>query len=56
MSEKENSVLEVKTIWDEREANKLLATQKWILLCGSIAHKDLGGFQAKACWLLGRIK
>ena len=51
-----DDVLEVKSTWDEDFANELLATKQWILLHGSIAHADSGGFQAKPLWMLGRIK
>lgn len=49
-------VLEVKTTWNEKEANELLASGKWQLLHGGLAHMDSAGFQAKPCFVLGRME
>lgn len=51
----EKEVIEVKSVWDEATANTLLATRKWKLLHGGVAHADSMGYQAKPCWVLGRI-
>lgn len=45
---------EVKACWTEQEANELLATGKWVLLHGCVAHQDGLGYQAKPCWLMGK--
>ena len=48
-------ISKVKYTWSTEEANDLLSNG-WILLTGGIAHKDLGGFTAKPCFVLGKIK
>jgi len=50
-----DKVSEVKATFDEAEANALLKSNKWTLLHGCVAHKDGLGYQARPCWLLGRI-
>jgi len=52
---KNSKVLEVKSTWNESEANTLLASGKWTLLHGGLAHKDDMGFTAKPVYILGRI-
>jgi hydrogenase maturation factor len=49
-------IAEVKTIWDDSEANQLLLTGKWILMHAGCAHRDIGGFQAKPVYILARVK
>ena len=51
-----DSIVEVRTVWVDEEAYVLLASGDWILLHGGIAHKDMGGFQAKPCHVMGRLK
>jgi hypothetical protein len=50
------NVQEVKTTWDEAEANKLLASKKWVIMHAGLAHQDNMGFVAKPCYVLARIK
>jgi len=49
-------IVEVLTVWTDAEANEKLATGKWILLHGGCAHRDVGGFQAKPVYMLGRTE
>lgn len=51
----DKEVIEVKTVWNETEANALLITRRWKLLHGGVAHADSMGFQVKPCWVLGRF-
>lgn len=53
LSVPDEKIKEVKSTWDEKEANDLLK-EGWILLTGGIAHKDQGGFQAKALFILAK--
>jgi len=52
----EKKFSEVKTCWDEKEANSLLSDGKWELQHASVAHRGNGGFQAKPCFILAKIK
>jgi hypothetical protein len=47
---------EVKSCWEEAEVNELLKSGKWRLLTGGLAHRDLAGYCAKPCYILGRMK
>lgn len=49
-------VVSVKATFSETEANSLLQSGEWTLLHGCVAHQDQMGYQAKPCWLLGKIK
>ena len=52
----ENStIIEVRTVWTDEEANKLLS-QGWVYLHGGIVHKDKLGYQAKNCYQLGKTE
>ena len=51
-----DEVIEIRSCWDEKEANELLSTKKWKLLHGGVAHKDTLGYQARPCFVLGRIE
>ncbi len=44
---------EVKTVWDDVEANKLI-TEGWTLIHAGCAHKDNMGYNAKAVFVLAR--
>ena len=48
-------VREVKSVWEEQEANELLATGEWLLMHAGCAHKDGMGFQAKPIYIMARI-
>jgi hypothetical protein len=51
-----DDIKEVKSTWDEDEANKLLASRKWIIMHAGLGHKDSAGFLAKPVYVLARIK
>ena len=44
---------QVKTVWDEEEANVLLA-KGWYLMHAGIAHQGKAGYQAKPVYVLAR--
>lgn len=48
-------IREVKTVWEEIEANELLSSGEWLLLHAGCAHKDVMGFQAKPVFILARV-
>jgi len=50
-----DKISEVRAVWDQDEAN-LLLKNGWTLLHGCVAHKDGMGYQAKPCWLMGKLK
>ncbi len=50
---KERKVKEVKTVWDETEANQLLKSG-WELMHAGIAHQDSCGYQARNIFVLAR--
>lgn len=54
-SQKTQEIVEVRSVWSESDANALLATGKWRLLHGGIAHADAMGYQAKPVWVMGRL-
>ena len=47
--------MEVKTIWVDDEASKMLS-DGWELLHGGVAHRDEMGYQLKTCYVMGRVK
>ena len=48
-------IREVKSVWDEQEANDLLNRGDWIMMHAGLAHKDVMGFQAKPIFIMARI-
>ncbi len=53
VSTKETEYKEVKTVRRDDEANKLLQSG-WILLNAGVSHTDMGGYQAKCHFILGK--
>ncbi len=49
----EKIITQVKTVWSDEEANELFA-KGWSLLHGGVAHKDVMGYQAKPCYVMGK--
>ena len=49
-------VREVRTVYAQAEANKLLSGGKWTLLHGGVSHRDTTGYQAVPTFIMGRIK
>ena len=49
-------IKEVRSVWDDQEANELLNTGDWIVMHAGCAHKDAMGFQAKPIYIMARIK
>jgi hypothetical protein len=48
-------VKEIKTVWTDKEANKLLS-DGWTLLHGGNAHIDNLGYNVKPCFILARTQ
>ena len=47
-----NDIREVKTVWNDAEANALLATGEWIMMHAGCAHIDGMGYNAKPVYIL----
>ncbi len=50
-----NKVKKIHVSWNVTEANARLE-MGWELMCGSIAHRGSGGFEAKPCFILVKRK
>lgn len=55
INDNSNKIKEIKTTWDEKEANKLLK-DGWIFLHAGLAHKDEMGYCAKPIFILALLK
>ena len=52
-TKKEVDFKEVRTVRTDEEANKLLSSG-WVLINAGVSHTDLGGYQAKCHFILGK--
>ncbi len=55
VNDNSDKVKEVKTTWDEKEANELLK-KGWTFIHAGVAHKDELGYCAKPIFVLARLE
>ncbi len=48
-------VKEVKAVWDEKEANKMLK-EGWTFIHAGVAHQDEMGYRAKPIFVLAKLE
>ena len=49
-------ILEVRTVWEDTEANDLITSGEWIVMHAGCAHRDNMGFQAKPVYIMAKIR